>query len=174
MQLHGRTFEVVTTTTIQQDAFVIKRMRSMGMEEMVRSFDPATGNLDAFSERILLQAFEDGVLFEVLGGILLEPGVVWTPARALENAAFFATLTDETDKETLYGAIGQLVVDFLLSAAQWSKTFRRSSVLATGEPPRGVANPSAPSEVPSHTTTASGTDWPEPVAAVIPVASERS
>lgn len=134
MIIQGRTFEIATVTTIEQDAFAMRRLRTMGLMEMVATFDPLKSNINAFSEKLLLEAFESGLLFEVLGAILVEQSVPWTKESGIANATFFRTLTNPDDKSVLYDGIGQILADFLISAA---RMLRIGSPNSSGSQARG-------------------------------------
>jgi hypothetical protein len=129
LTIQGRTFRKSQTTTVAQDAFVMKRMREFGLVEMAASFNPQKDDLNVFSEKLLLEAFETGQLFEILGGVLVEDGVKWSKKVALANAEFFENLTDIGDKEQLFGTIAGVLLDFLVAAAAWSKRSLKSSTL---------------------------------------------
>lgn len=132
--LAGRIFRKATTTTIDQDAFVMKRMRDFGLVEFAASFDLEKDDMNAFSEKLLLQAFETGQLFEILGGVLVEEGVTWSRTVAMTNARFFETLTALEDKEQLFSSIAAVLLDFLVAAAAWSKHSQKFSVAVGGTP----------------------------------------
>lgn len=152
LTLSGRVFRKARTTTIDQDAYVMKRMREFGLVEMASTFDPVKDELDDFSQQLLMAAFETGKLYEVLAGVLIEEGVVWSRAVAKQNAEFFATLTDKDDKAQLFSSIASVLVDFLVYAAVWSKT----SLKSFGNPNGGI-NPSELTEALQNLTSESGT-----------------
>jgi hypothetical protein len=60
MVLGGRTFRQSTVTTIDRDAYLSKRFRVSGLAAFSRTFDPATDDLNEFSEKLLWEAFESG------------------------------------------------------------------------------------------------------------------
>lgn len=152
--LGGRTFRKASVTSLDQDAYVMKRMRSVGLIDMVATFDPKKDDLNRFSEELLMAAFESGLLYQILGGTLVEDGVTWSRDVAAANAGLFAGLTNNDEKVRLYEGIASILIDFLLSAANWSKTSPKSSA-SSGEPTSpDVIGAIAGS---SGTTTANGT-----------------
>jgi hypothetical protein len=122
MVLGGRTFRQSTVTTIDRDAYLSKRFRVSGLAAFSRTFDPATDDLNEFSEKLLWEAFESGVLYEILAGMLIQDGVRWTRKVAETNAAFFANLTDAADKHAIAERSGDILFDFLVLAAASRKT----------------------------------------------------
>lgn len=129
LKIQGRTFKKAITTTIDQDAYVMKRMREFGLVEMAASFDPKTDDLNEFSQNLLMEAFETGKLYEILGGVLVEEGVKWSRKIAAESAAIFENITELEDKEQLFSSIAAVLLDFLVAAATWSKHSLKSSDL---------------------------------------------
>lgn len=117
MVLGGRTFRQSNVTTIDRDAYLSKRFRVSGLAAFSRTFNPATDDLNEFSERLLWEAFESGVLYEILAGMLIQDGVRWTRKVAEANAAFFANLTDAADKRAIAERSGDILFDFLVLAA---------------------------------------------------------
>jgi hypothetical protein len=118
----GRTFRRSDSTQIDQDAYVMKRMREAGLVKMWDGFNPKTDTLSQLIEAIIFDAFERGVLWEILGGILVEDGIEWTRAIALANANTFRRVTDPIEKEALFANIADVLIDFLGNAAAWSAT----------------------------------------------------
>lgn len=155
MILQGRTFEVAIVTTIEQDAFAMRRLRTMGLMEMVASFDPQKSNLNVFSETLLLQAFESGLLFEVLGAVLVEKDVPWTRETGIANSTFFRTITDNKDKSTLYEGIGDILVAFLIDAA---RLLRKDFPSSLENPDRGSDTTISLSGESTPSILATGTD----------------
>lgn len=139
--LSGRTFRKTARTTLDQDAYVMRRMREFGLANI--DVDPANPDLDGVAENLILRAFETGKMYEILGGMLVEDNVKWTRANAATNADFFRDLDTKADKQALYASISSVMLDFLVAAAEWSKTSRKSSP-KSGEPtpvPQGLPAP---------------------------------
>lgn len=154
----GRTFKKATTTSLEQDAYVMSRMRAFGLNDLADSFDPEKGSLHKFAEEVLMKAFDSGCLYEILGGVLIENGVRWTREIAATNALFFAALTNPVDKQIIFDRIADILLDFLLAAVAWSSSSRSFTQLS--QPSDGQENQSSKkdiSEEPNHTTTESGT-----------------
>lgn len=164
MQIQGRTFILCEETTLQQDAFIMKRLRASKMADATQTFDPATEDLSDAAERTLLAAMENGVIFEVMGGALVEPGVVWTPEIAIENATLFSSITSKEDKAAMYEQIGIIMADFLVSVAKSNPIIPKSSAapVRDGPVPQRTRKTSpgrgARIVVRDDTTTASGMD----------------
>lgn len=157
LTIGGRVFQRATVTTLDQDAYVMQRMRAFGLAEMASAFDPKTGHMEDFGEKVLLAAFESGQLYEILGGTLVEEGVKWSRAVATANASFFASVTGRNDKQTIYGTTSAILLDFLLVAATLSPTFLRSSMSGGQTEPA----PYDRIEAPSASTMESGTGLSE-------------
>lgn len=116
MVIGGRTFRQSRVTTIDRDSYVIKRYRVSGLAAFSRTFEPAIHDLNEFAEKLLWEAYESGVLYEILAGVLVEDGVRWTRKVAEANAAFFANLTDPADKNAIAERSGDVLFDFLVIA----------------------------------------------------------
>jgi hypothetical protein len=178
LTLAGRTFRRATSTTVDQDAYVTKRLRDSGLAKILDDFDPRTDDLLALNERIVWEAYERGVMYEVLAGILVEDGVPWTRSRAAANAAMIAARTDHAEKAVILTSSADFLFDFFTVAAAFSagsgNLIRRG--MGSGDrsdrsdksgnenaPAIEQANPS-PSErqsssvAPPNTTTANGTN----------------
>jgi hypothetical protein len=171
--LGGRTFRRAESTTVDQDAYVTKRLRDSGLAKMLSDFDPRTDDLLDLNERIIFEAYERGVMYEVLAGILVEDGVPWSRARAAANATMFADITDRAEKAAIVASAADFLFDFFTVAAAFS---RRSGNLTrrgtdsgdrgengnapvTGqESPKPNERPTAASVAPTSTTTGNGTN----------------
>lgn len=143
----GRTFRQSESTSVQQDAWTMRRYRSSGLADLARQFDPSRDELPALAERLLWDGLESGVIYEILAGILTEDGVVWSRESATRNATFFAQLTDPSDKAIVYSRLSDVLHDFLAVAAVSKRTFEKSSESPETNPPHdgdGDGNSNAP------------------------------
>ena len=125
--LGGRTFRQSSITTVDRDTYMMRRYRTSGLAAFVKTFNPATDTLDSFGEKVYFEAFESGVLYEILAGMLVEDGVQWTRKIAAANAAFFANVPTQADKLTIYELAADVMADFLRAAAELRQTFLSSS-----------------------------------------------
>jgi hypothetical protein len=165
MVLGGRTFRQSTVTTIDRDAYLSKRFRVSGLAAFSRTFDPATDDLNEFSEKLLWEAFESGVLYEILAGMLIQDGVRWTRKVAETNAAFFANLTDAADKHAIAERSGDILFDFLVLAAASRKTFPSTS--ETSETSQDSSGQTQPTQQTQQTRKRQTTRTATPSAALV-------
>jgi len=159
--LANRSFRAATNTTVDQDAFVIKRMRSAGLVKMWNDFNPKTDRPSSLMENVILEAFEAGVLYEILGGMLVEDNVKWSRPYALHNAKVFRDISDAGEKDTMWNHVGGMLIDFLAIAARFSRISPSSS--DNREPNESGENQNnnnagRNSEAIPHSISTSGTD----------------
>lgn len=128
IKIAGKNFCFAEITTMDQDAYVIVRMRSAGLYELSVKFDPSKDDIGKLGEEIILRALESGALYEILAGILVETGVPWSRATAKANAELFGSITDPQDKKVVYENLATVVLDFLLVADVWSNGSLKSSI----------------------------------------------
>lgn len=150
--LAGRTFRRPPMTSLIQDAYVMQRMRSVDMEGTMRvsGSSPVATGLD-----VVMAMFESGMIYEVLAGALVEDGMKWTRSGADANAAFFAELTDQADKDQIWQHAAAISKDFLEGAAQWLRAFPKSSAAQSGNGAAPALHSNLSGEIPS-TITANG------------------
>lgn len=146
LMLAGRTFRQSVSTTMAQDAYVMKRQLAFS------SLGAPADDPFAAGQSLIMTAFESGLMYEVLGGLLVEDDVPWSQATATENARFFAALTAREDKNVLWENIAGILSDFLVGAGEWSRASLRSSVANLDG-----GRPSNPSGELVSTTMESGT-----------------
>jgi len=156
----GRTFRIATSYTFEADLFVFSHLRASGV---LRAFETMalSPDLDEARAQLVVTAYESGQLFALLGGILRETGVDWTPARAAENARFFAQLVDPAEKLLLLDVLAASVAGFFLGGAASRKTslsFTRPRHVTDVDEPEMIGE-AAPRDVDRATasTLASGT-----------------
>jgi len=157
--LKGRTFRRATSTSVDQDAYVTKRLRDSGLSTILQSFDPAVDDIVSLNERIIWEAFERGVMYEVLAGVLVEDGVPWSRATAAKNAMLMAQITDPSEKAPILSSVADFLFDFFAVAAAWSsasmKSIGKARATASGRPTGGEADDgsaAAESNRPDETT----------------------
>lgn len=117
MHVAGRVFSTATKTTFKQDLYLWEALSSANLDNLIEHFDELRNNLTNMGKQVILQAWSSGALFRVLGGVLIEEGVKWTPEAAENNAVFFEELTDPADKEAIRGQMIEVVLHFFVSEA---------------------------------------------------------
>ena len=130
--LSGRSFRPPTKTTLEQDLYILERFRAAGMEDSTLELSDEN-KLVAATEKMLIQAYSSGTLFELLAGMLVEDGVKWSPQQARQNAEFFANLEEPEDKANIQSALVGTVLSFFFNAPESSKTFPKSSARAKAQ-----------------------------------------
>lgn len=156
LTIAGRTFRHPSSTTIAQDAYVMKRQRAFGFSNAVKSFDGTRESVTDASEGLIFAAFESGIMFEILAGVLVEDGVAWTRDVAASNTQFFKTLTDPVDKNRVWENIAEILSVFLIGVAEWLPPSPKSSG-RSGNGAAPVTDASHPFADATNTTMESGT-----------------
>lgn len=123
VKVSGRTFIPATRTTIQQDLFVMSRMRDTGLDKLVDNIDLKQFKLTKYAEEVIVRAYMTGMVFEVLAGLLVEQGKKWSEKSAMANAEFFANLDDDQDKENISRPLVSVVLHFFMRAVNERQTF---------------------------------------------------
>jgi len=114
LRIGGKRFRVVQDGTAERDHFVIQYAGKVGLREvaMLEAEDP-----EAFAHRLLYQLVDAGVVFELLGGILIPDELEdseWTLELARSTAAHLRRCHLPEDKATINAAIGCLIQDFFV------------------------------------------------------------
>lgn len=138
--IEGRTFRALTTTTFEQDLFIMRRMKEARIPALIDEATKHPERLDEITSDIILVAYESGVLFELMGGIYLEDGKKWSVKGSLANAEFFMNITDQEEKQKLTEPITAVIVGFFMNARGSSTILLSSS--ASSEKPESVATSS--------------------------------
>lgn len=148
--------------TAENDSFCVSKHYQAGLVELESR--PREGEShELYSRRLLANAMNHGVIYELLGGMWLPVGTKpteWTPELALETAAFLKHLTG-ADKAALFGRIAGVVARFfsagLTSFASSPSSSDRSQPDPNDQIEAAVATESGgPSSEPSLTTTSIG------------------
>ncbi|OQB24232.1 MAG: hypothetical protein BWY10_02629 [Chloroflexi bacterium ADurb.Bin180] len=91
MEIGGRKFQQIEDWTVEQDWWLMQRIRAAGLDSIgVRSERPDDIAI-SISEAIEAKLAESGLTVDLLGGLLVPEGMspdAWTPAMAEETAAF--------------------------------------------------------------------------------------
>lgn len=127
MHVGGRVFTTATKTTFKQDLYLWEALSAANLDNLIEHFDELKNNLTSMGRQVILQAYKSGALFRVLGGVLMERGVKWSPEVAEANAEFFEELTDPDDKEAIRGQMIQVVLHFFVSEAGLRAISQKSS-----------------------------------------------
>ena len=90
-----RTFVPAHDLTPAHRAWIFEQLRQAGLDQ------PDVADPDVLERR----ALESGRLFHLLGAVLVECGVEWTPTTASTNADLFAGVRDGAEKRDLLEAL---------------------------------------------------------------------
>ncbi len=168
----GRTFRPAIHTTFEQDLHIMALMGETGAEGALGRYGDAP--LEQWVTGLLTTLYRSGNVFAMLGAMLVEDGVDWTPARAHANAELFRRVTDPGAKRAIQASIVAIVLGFFVNGAT-SRGISLKSLVAevaasTGDPSlrggteRATATSTASAnggraarEAPSTLDT--GTDW---------------
>jgi hypothetical protein len=146
--LNGRTYRRATASmTVAQQVFVIGRLKRAGIATAGRvdiGDNAAAARLALQFENAIWAAFESGEMYEILGGLLLEPGATWSRQRALETAALIQTVTDPDESAAIFDYAADIVIDFFRLAASWNPTSPTSTLpTLDSDLARGASDPSS-------------------------------
>lgn len=167
--IQGKKYHRPTSTTLEQDAFVEVRLRDSGIKKQLKGFDLKTGDIGDLVEAVILEAFDRGVMYEILGGIFVPVGEPWSRAGALRTARAIAENADEEEKRVIFTFAAEVLFDFFKLAAVFLPTSQSSSrstmtpglADAGGDLRAGTESlshePSDPSAALRSTTTGRGT-----------------
>ena len=91
MEIGGRKFQRIEDWTVEQDWWLMKRIREAGLDTISVPSERPDDIAAAMSEAIEAKLAESGLTVDLLGGLLIPSGTspeAWTPAMAEETAAF--------------------------------------------------------------------------------------
>lgn len=141
-QISGRTFRrVADERSVDQDAYVARRLRNPRVAAVMSRFDVDNETIRSLTEEVTWEAFESGVIYEILGGALIEDGVPWTRESAARTASLIKNNTDLGVRAVIFALAADIIIDFFRVAGIWSPITRKSDPTATdNKPPDGRAS----------------------------------
>jgi hypothetical protein len=159
VEFDGRTFRMQTDMTVEQDLYVMDLIERMGLTEADLN-DLTRGNQpekEKAARSLILGAYRSGELFKLIGTLMNEDDVEWTPEVSEENAELFATMRDKKVKAKILKNLTMLLLAFFtygLPSSQISQSFsmaRGSDVGILNPNPEAVSGSANgnPSSVPS-------------------------
>jgi hypothetical protein len=125
--LGGRNFAPLGESTIEHDFYMLARLRRGGLDALVLTPDEVA-EPDRASARILVEAFESGVAYDLFGGLLVPEGTApeaWT---------------------ALQGVFASAVIGFFRAGLVSLRTFRSSSESETGPADQPASRPAESAE----------------------------
>lgn len=150
----GRVFRISEGTTSRQDMWVMSRLDKAGLEKIAATYNTPE-HLDEMAQKLVFAAYENGTLYEILAGLLVEDGKKWTIENAKANAEYFANLTNSADKQALQGPIVSILMLYFASGLVSNMTSLKS--METEESP---TSPVASSESPSSAIRSPASSFP--------------
>jgi hypothetical protein len=126
----GRRFASVEETTFEQDIYIMRLLEEAGLRKLAEVFDAGKDNIGDIAHQVILTAYTHGRLFSLLGAVMEEEGVTWTPEVAERNAKFFSQLRSPEDKGALKNSIVAVILGFFVSGLLSSKTSQKSSAIS--------------------------------------------
>jgi hypothetical protein len=115
IRISGREFKAVTDSTLEHDMWTVQQLDRAGIHKIVME---AGETPDEFVARTISQLMISGVIFDLMGGLLMPAelkGTDWTPELAVETGRLFARATGP-DKAIIKGEIAGAMEAFLGSA----------------------------------------------------------
>jgi hypothetical protein len=135
----GRAYKPVVDSTLEHDIWTTRQITRCGLDAV----EIANGETaDLFAHRILMQAAENGNVFDLLGGLLMPVSVTaenWTPQLAAETGRCFAEVCKPEDKAAVRNQITEALMGFFAKGLSRLKPSPRSSNAEETSP-----NPSTP------------------------------
>jgi hypothetical protein len=115
--VEGRTF-VQEPPTFEQEMYIMQRVMESGFDQPAKTLglDPETNDLSRSVKLLIVHAYKSGVLFDLLGALVVEKGTEWSPESAAANGKLFKNTRDQEAKNQLHPALVAAVTAFFLSA----------------------------------------------------------
>lgn len=91
MEIGGRKFQQIEDWTVEQDWWLMQRIRAAGLDTIGVASERPDDIAEAIAEAIEAKLADSGLTVDLLGGLLVPEGMspdAWTPAMAEETAAF--------------------------------------------------------------------------------------
>jgi hypothetical protein len=91
VEIGGRKFQQIEDWTVEQDWWLMQRIRAAGLGTIGVGSERPDDIATAMSEAIEAKLAESGLTVDLLGGLLVPEGMspdAWTPAMAEETAAY--------------------------------------------------------------------------------------
>lgn len=138
MKLDGREFTGITQSlTASQDDYLLGHLRQAGALEVLGDIDEKRTPKKRY-EDLLTRILLSGRKHYILAGFLTEIGKKWSRVEADQNAAAFAEITEQAQKQAMQTAIVGFVLIFFQQEDRLSKSSRKSSSQA--EEGQGTSN----------------------------------
>ena len=112
IKLGGRDFTPVLISTIEHDYWLMSKIRAAGLGQVAKREEASA---EAFVSRLLAEVIDSGAAFDLLGGLLVPMPLTpegWTPACAIETAAFIKRLTLPVDKAIVQSQMISVLIGF--------------------------------------------------------------
>lgn len=126
VEIGGRRFEQVEDWTVEQDWWLMQRIREVGLDTIQVSSSKPEDIATAVSEAIESKLVEAGKAVELLGGVLIPEGwepEQWTPALAAETSAFLLKQRGAQAREAVRNLSVWALVNFFASGLVSFKIF---------------------------------------------------
>lgn len=156
-QINGKTYELTTDMSFEQDMFVMNLVDEMGLDS-IKNIDIDNIENDVLAKDYILASYRTGKLFDLLGAVMREKGITedWTIAEAEANAHLVKTARGEA-RDAIRRNMVFLLLGFFVSGLDSSETFQKSSAeLVLG------GSPSSPIEAVSNSESGGPSSAPSP------------
>jgi hypothetical protein len=128
IKLDGREFHGITQSlSASQDDYILGHLRAAGALEIIGDLDGKKRTSRKRAEDLLTAVMLAGRTYHVIAGCLTENGKKWTREEAERNAAQFAEITDEEEKQGMRVAITRFVIGFFQLGEPSSMSSPKSS-----------------------------------------------
>lgn len=136
----GRTF-VQEPPTFEQELYIMQMVTEIGLDRLGPSLQLTDDNTDLqpIARQMIVQAYKTGLLFKLMGSLVVEQGQEWTPELAEAQGELFRKTRDPEAKKQLQPALIGAIFAFFESGVSSDLTSHISSddlaVLAEDQTP---------------------------------------
>lgn len=108
----GVAYVPIATSTVNHDVWLMGKIHLAGLSEIHVREGEAN---EVWAKRMMYQLMASGQAVEVLGGLLVPEAIGvagWTPEVAAKTVEHLGSLTEEADKEAIFGILLTTLLSF--------------------------------------------------------------
>ena len=134
-KLGGRAYRAVAVSTVERDVFIMARVRTAGLDSIVKTADETA---EEYALRVLEALLALDSVLELVGALIIPAELAdeqWSPEVARETRALVGRITKQEEKDLVKQALLGLLVPFLESGlGRWMATSHSSESLSEEAP----------------------------------------
>ena len=137
IEIGGRRFAHVTDWTVEQDWWLMQRIRKAGLDQIAVDDTNSEAIAESISQAAADKLADSGLALEILGGLLLPEGMdpsQWTPQLAAETTAHLGRQTGAEARQAVRAVASWAIVSFFANGLTSFTTSRPSSTAGSGQP----------------------------------------